>query len=221
MWFRGQGKECWELKPKLLRTHTVEHEKSLINRFKQGATSLVDSPPKSEFEWLFVMQHYGLATRLLDWSENPLVGLYFAVNKPEEQEVDGVLWLLAPAEPNERSGYRSIVDGEIPAFDDEILRNYSPQALSSERGSRLLPMAAISPRNNRRMQAQFGVFTISHRSDILINQITNDGARQDHIWRYIIPATEKASILNELSIIGVNRFYLFPELESIAECVGV
>ncbi len=43
-------------------------------------------------DWLALMQHYGLPTRLLDWSTNMLVGLYFAVNKDED--IDGSLYVL-------------------------------------------------------------------------------------------------------------------------------
>jgi hypothetical protein len=50
---------------------------------------------KTTYEWLTLMQHYGLPTRLLDWSSNLLVGLYFCC--AEYKERDGALYVFDPA----------------------------------------------------------------------------------------------------------------------------
>jgi hypothetical protein len=58
--------------------------------------SLAKTPdPDDYFGWLFLAQHYGLPTRLLDWSESPLVALYFAVTEGHEDH-DGCVWALWP-----------------------------------------------------------------------------------------------------------------------------
>ena len=167
VWFRGQSLAAWHLEPKLLRTApTGTLEAHFINRFKQHASFLIEKPPVSEFDWLFLMQHYGMATRLLDWSESPLVGLYFAVEEAQYHSSDGALWALMPTLLNSKAHYRPLYEHEVPSFDDEHLSNYQPGTIAQEQRSSLNPMAAIARRNSARMHAQQGVFTISHRENI-------------------------------------------------------
>lgn len=214
VWFRGQSKAEWALVPKLLRGAPSPSETFLINRFKQNATFLLSQHPKNDFEWLFLMQHYSMPTRLLDWTESPLVALYFAAF--ENEASDGALWVLLPTILNEKSNYRPDYPHEVPSFEDEHLQNYLPETIAREHRSRLFPMAAIAPRNSSRMQAQQGVFTISHRENTPIEDVGAEGAPRDHVWRYLIPHTAKGRLRQELRILGFSKFQLFPELDSLA-----
>src|ERR1039457_996053 len=100
VWYRGQSNAAWPLVPKLMRAAAPNpSEAFLINRFKQNATLLLSLPPKHDFDWLFLMQHYSMPTRLLDWSESPLVSLSFAVT--DNVAYDGALWILMPTVLNE------------------------------------------------------------------------------------------------------------------------
>ena len=215
VWFRGQSKSEWPLVPKLLRSEGATSEIYLIRRFKQNATLLLQQPPRNDFEWLFLMQHHSMSTRLLDWTESPLVALYFAVTQNYDSE--GALWVLMPTVLNEKNNYRPDYLLEIPSFEDVDLQNYLPETVASEHRSRLFPMAAIAPRNSARMQAQQGVFTIGHRDNTPLEDAGAEGASRDHVWRYLIPAKAKEQICEELKIIGITRFQLFPELDSLAQ----
>ncbi len=214
IWYRGQAKSSWKLEPRLMRNGSKTSESHLINRFKQNATYILNQAPQGEFDWLFLMQHHSVPTRLLDWSESPLVALFFAIS--ELPDYDAALWLLKPCTLNEKSNFRPEFEFEVPSFDDEHLKNYLPSTILRERSSSLDPMAAIAPRNSSRMQAQQGVFTISHRENIYIEDVGHSGSPRDHIWRYIVPASSKIDIETELKLLGISRFQIFPELESLA-----
>ena len=215
IWFRGQAVSEWKLEPTLMRLNPQPPETHLLNRFKQNASLLIQDPPTGEFGWLFLMQHYRVPTRLLDWSESPLVALYFAVDSYYDKP--GALWALMPTKLNEKSNFRPEYEHEVPSFEDVHLQNYLPATIAHEHKSKLFPMAAIAPRNSPRMQAQQGVFTISHRENVLIEDIGAQGAERDYIWRYIIPPEAKEEVQRQLRMLGYNKFMLFPELESLSD----
>jgi hypothetical protein len=177
---------------------------------------LLDRDPKDSFDWLFLMQHYGLPTRLLDWSESPLVALYFAVeNSQENPDEDAAIWCLRPSELNKVANIKD--DNEeffIPSFDDEELKNYSIESLAGgPKRTRLLPIATIATRNNSRIQAQLGVFTIHHLDETPIDKIGD----ASHVIKYSIPAGSKDKISSQLSLLGYSKFTMFPELSSIGD----
>jgi hypothetical protein len=213
IWFRGQKNREWKLQPGYYRLKAPPSESTLLKRFKQSALMLLERDAKDSFDWLFTMQHYGLPTRLLDWSESPLVALYFAV--AENGEDDAVLWSLKPSELNKSA---NIVDDAeeyfIPSFDDEELKNYSIESLASgPKRTKLLPIATIATRNNSRIQAQLGVFTIHHLDDVPIEDIGD----RTHVRKYVIPADKKNLVMGQLSLLGFSKFTMFPELSSIGE----
>jgi hypothetical protein len=97
-WFRGQGSAADPLVPGLYRYRYPElrSEESEIRHAFQGlARPFLAREPRTKWEWYFLMQHHGVPTRLLDWSEGALLGLHFALrsNPPGE---DAAVWVLDP-----------------------------------------------------------------------------------------------------------------------------
>lgn len=217
IWYRGQANEGWPLKPYYLRLESPPSESTLLKRFKQSAAMLIDTTPEQSFDWLFLMQHYGVPTRLLDWSESPLVGLYFAVENIEVHgNEDGALWLLYPSELNKNANINNQEEDDfIPSFEDPELQSYSVESLAANSRVQLLPVATIATRNNTRIQAQHGVFTIHHSDNIPIESIGNG----THAVKLVIPKDAKATLKSQLALLGYSKFQLFPELSSIGDII--
>ncbi len=94
--FRGHTLWSWELCAGIHRVvgevDARTYEKRLLGEFKRKARAFLPNPPTSEWEWIILAQHFGLPTRLLDWTENPLVALFFVVRDGNPSGEDGMLW---------------------------------------------------------------------------------------------------------------------------------
>jgi len=230
VWFRGLSNIRYKQVPTFHREgYKIEDEIYLMNLFKQNSHELLSQIPDNEWEWMFLMRHHELPSRLLDWTENPLVGLYFAVRPREEESEskpakDGVLWCLLPTRLNRLALGWPDDDYSLPMFthneaeftrgENDILNLYLPSQMKglSRRATRP-PAAAIAKRANRRMQAQAAVFTIHHMNK---DPLENSGGGI-HVWRYRIPAQSKKSIYANLRRIGITERTLFPSLDNVAK----
>lgn len=85
LFYRGQASEDFKLIPSIGRNSIegkeevlLQYERAIFEDFKRKYSMFTDVRPKNDMEFLFLAQHYGLPTRLLDWTYNPLIALYFA-----------------------------------------------------------------------------------------------------------------------------------------------
>ncbi|MDN3719402.1 hypothetical protein QW131_09825 [Roseibium salinum] len=102
----------------------------------------------------------------------------------------------------------------IPSFDDDEVQSYSTERVRIDKRMQLFPIATIATRNNPRIQAQLGTFTIHHNDRTPIEDV-GTGAQ---CKKFVIPADAKGVLREELFLLGINKLSLFfPEIASISE----
>src|ERR1700722_5488506 len=145
LWFRGAGKSSYTLLPTLYRPRKCRGafdlgllERQLMMRFRQRSMPFLTHSLADDWDMLFFMQHYGVPTRLLDWTENPFIGLYFAVmSSPFSVKVkkgkpvfsfssDAAVWVLNPVTWNTHALKYQKFDRGILTPADEALQSYKP-----------------------------------------------------------------------------------------------
>jgi hypothetical protein len=189
--FRGHSKASYELIPSVGRgKHTAKsrerYERSLFEIFCREAKAYVSTAPTNDWEWLSLAQHHGLPTRMLDWTYNPLVALFFAVEANEDS--DGKLYALRAATLASQRA--------VPSSPFEI-----------ERPVKLFPNI-ITPR----IRAQEGVFIVCEKLESPLDQVLPTTWT---IEQQLIPSAKKGELRYELFRLGVHASSLFPDLDGL------
>lgn len=209
VWFRGHAQHDWKLIPTAHRRHTVL-ESQFANHFRLRAPSISRSCPehKDYVSWLPLMQHYGLPTRLLDWTESLLVAAFFAVSC-ETLTSNAVIWILAPGNLNRESiGYF------IPFLTDESVAPVVNAAFSgNQANNNQHSIAVLAPRTDRRMAAQLGNYTI-HGDRNALEMHPNTA---NFLAKIVIPYKAHEKVRADLSISGMRLSSLFPDLSNLAK----
>jgi len=204
--YRGQLDEKWELVPSIVRyvnadlakgyKSTTDIESHLIEWFEKYSTPYKDYRSVLHLEKLIDGQHYGLPTRLLDWTTNPLKALYFAVENPKFDNTNGVVYGIGPTGWWE--GIKKVeLNDNLVAFFPELL--------------------------NERINAQEGCFISFPLPTIGFNvlplSIKNYPKGVEVLEKVIIEAKRKAKIRFELNKLGINQRTIYPGLEGVAKWV--
>ena len=212
VWWRGHAKSDWDLKPSAFREkHEDSYEQNVIFRFRQKAyVRHLNLPLRDDYYgWLFLMQHYRLPTRLLDWSESPLNAAFFSVGDKFFENEDGCLYALNPYVLNQKElgVLGPILPDNVNGF-PFIEKAFNSDA---EDISRVL---AIEPSEvDIRMMIQLSTFTIHGAG----KSIYGCKDIENFLIKYLIPASSKKQIREELKYLGVRESNLFPDLEHLAQ----
>jgi hypothetical protein len=186
--YRGVKSARYPLIPKIGRIVPPDsarsreaNEQEILRLFKEKALPYLDFMPTSDWDWLALGQQHGLPTRLLDWTGNPLVACYFAV---EEASQD---------------------DSVIYVYQDEtyILVDKYPNPFRYNKVGKFIPRH-LTPR----ITTQGGLFTI--------HPDPYQAFESDDVDKIIIPNEIRSKLRRTLNKYGVDRFSLFPGLDSLS-----
>ena len=210
-WFRGHADLTWTLTPSALRYQTAEDRNRALNLladFKRYAEIKLPHAPSQndQLKWVQLARHYGLPTRLLDWTQNAAIALYFACQNPRcRADADGAVLILNPKDLNRESDPKPrVFDAHLDA---PLIAKYLN--LSGERNPRGPRTIAINPVwNSERITLQQGTFTL-HGS----TEFTLTGEHVPSLICLRVARENKERLLYELERAGINEMSIFPELE--------
>ncbi len=232
LWFRGCGKANYSLTPTLYRHPTKKRvtdvaalERQLITHFRQRSIPFHNRSLSDEWEALFFVQHYGVPTRLLDWTENPFMGLYFAFMEcPSKISSKGIIsfrspaavWVLNPTLWNRHALKNQSFDGKVLTSADDSLKGYRP--LASFDGMNNLPVALYGTHNSTRIVAQRGVFTIFGQGRIPMERMFRENNfPKDSLLKITILPNNLPKFRKSLFRNGITESVVFPDLEGLAK----
>lgn len=230
-WFRGHSSKAYNLMPSLFRDSTLravgvadpmsgrdrllELESDLFFDFQ---ARMGDERRRCPSAWdvLFLMRHFGVPTRVMDWTTTLGVALFFAVAGAMDS---ARLWILNPVGLNAESESWKSRDTVLPKYLASPYFNDKECDLDDVYGYRLhddlrfnLPVALCPSFANHRMQAQSGTFTVHGNDWRPLDQLVGDS-----VLRYVdLDADAIAGARVFLKDAGITERVLFPGLEGLA-----
>ena len=189
--FRGHADSGWELVPKAGRKPYTGHEQALFGSWKRRAIEHLGSNLISDWDWLAIAQHHGLATRLLDWTLNPLNAAYFAVR---ESRVGPAVVHAAKFDAPFESSADSLYDEPLKCNSVAIFR----------------PRGVVP-----RIVRQGGLFTVHGPPERSLESVASD--RIVTLRQIVIAESYRSKLLAELARYGIHSASLFPDLDGLSK----
>lgn len=190
--FRGQQNFAWDLKPKIARGGFEKavpsnfQEETILDSWLRYSEQLISNKPKDRWDELTLAQHYGLATRLLDWTTNPLVALFFATCD-FDNNVDGSVFKMDFSN-------KTIKTEKYGPFDSKKSGVFYPKGLSA------------------RVINQRGIFTLSHKPKKSLEELLPEFK----FVKINIKGESKKEIQKQLELYGINEFSIYQDLDNLS-----
>jgi hypothetical protein len=216
-WFRGAVSSKFNLAPSIYRSESGREkyaEDEVRSEFKRRALPLVaERPPRDDWEWYYLMQHYGAPTRLLDWTDSALVALYFAISswRMPDGNVSSTpaVWALNPWKLNKRNG--SQFEGPISPEIGDVHRYLEP--VYSEKQPPKYPIAIDPTFIAQRMLVQHSHFTL-HGSDVRGLDEMKELKEDDMLYKLVITSEDESIkiLRQQVARLGITETTIFPDL---------
>lgn len=207
--FRGHGSNKFKLETTLQRNgrHRLERycaeTLQQFHRHAEAALNVrIDMNNGDDYSMLLgLAQHYGLPTPLLDWSASPYVAAFFA---------------FADALEN-RNSRKEVTKVRIFALTTQFIQLHSTQTVMLPYFKPYISPLEMSFRNNPRLYAQKGCFTVTNTSnfDSLIQKIEVE-RKEEYLFAVDLPVRLAVEVLEELAYMGLSGATLFPGLEGVS-----
>lgn len=231
-WFRGTSSSKFKLVPSLYRSEVGRERYSdgeLRSEFKRRALPLVaERPPRDDWEWYSLMQHYGAPTRLLDWTDSALVALYFAISPYERRRDDAnppdpAVWALNPWQLNKKSNI-SFEGPAVPGVTDNDgdLNRYLSPPFESGRMPKY-PIALDPTFIAQRMLVQHSHFTL-HGQDVRgLDEMMEDLKLENTLFKVVFCGDfEEIKILRQrIALLGISETTIFPDLAGLGRELSI
>jgi hypothetical protein len=217
--FRGMSNCQYRLETTLMRLggKYVELERHILRNFRKYAHRNVVERD-SVWHWLSVAQHYGLPTRLLDWTYSPFIAIHFATANIENFDTDGIIWAVHYVK-----AHKLLPDSLKLKLQDEGANIFTVQMLSDTIRS-LKELSSLSqkpfvvffepPSIDDRIVNQFAFSSVMSHSVAILDEWLGD---HPDIWRkIIIPFELKWEIRDKLDQANITERVLFPGLDGLS-----
>ena len=200
--YRGQSLDK-ALLPKIARYEVADvdvMEKEMLEDFKRRSLHLIPLQPGNSWDWLALAQHHGMATRLLDWTENPLIALWFSMTPKTEQR--------------EHSDYSVVWGFKVPS--DDIVASTDDMDPFKEGVTKVFKPNHIT----KRISAQFGWFTI-HRANKEKKFIPFERNKDysESLFKIKVSSESFSECKRRLHSFGINSASMYPDIDGLAKHV--
>jgi len=170
------------------------------------------------------MQHYGVPTRLLDWTDGALVGLYFALknrgNQGDQYEGDDAgVYMLDPWWLNERA-FKEVRKKKKKRPTGVALPNWREarqylmkDEFDSDLLKPIIPLAVDPSHLSRRFAAQRSRFTIFGKKKAGLRSLINEP--RSRIVKFIVKESAISDMQRSLNTLGISESTVFPDLDGL------